>query len=245
MSSRSAGRSATNVSTSRVRASLDAFSLPIGRVTALRLGGGAEAAESVRRQHGRVVGQLRGQPMRRGVLRPREVLGQPGLDQVRAPDGADQQRSAGQRRDRRAVLLQHVGRVMRGVTESRQCAHGQARVGVDLRAVAVVHGDTREGDTASGRHQVGRTCEPGQLQSPSDLVVVHVRLDDLRDPYPTPGGRRDHPIDIAWRINRKGRAPAARQIAAVAEPRDLDRVDEERELLPSSEILPLGVYFRP
>lgn len=151
---------------------------------ALGLAGGAEAAEAVRGEHRRVVRQLGGQAPRGGVLRPREVLGQPWLDQVGAADGADQQRAAGEHGDGRAVLLQHVGGVVRGVAGRRQCAQGQAGGGVDLAAVAVVHGDAVVGDAGPGGDEVGGARDAGQFQAAGDVVVVDVRLDDLGYPHP-------------------------------------------------------------
>ena len=69
---------------------------------------------------------------------PGEAFGEPRFDQVRPADGADQQRAAGEHGDGGAVLLQHVGGVVRGVAGRGECAQGEPVV--DGRAVPVVHG---------------------------------------------------------------------------------------------------------
>src|SRR5690606_38973729 len=66
-----------------------------------------------------------------------------------------------------------------------------------------------------------------------------VGLDDQADAHTAPGRRGDDPVDVARRVHHHGRVRAARQISAVAEPRHLDRVDEEHVLL-----LPVGKYPR-
>ncbi|GAA2619362.1 hypothetical protein GCM10010307_01840 [Streptomyces vastus] len=135
--------------------------------------------------------------------------------------------------------------MVRGVPGGRHGAQGQARIRVDLRTVAVVYRYRREGDPGPGRDEIRRTRDPGQLQAAGDVVVVDVRLDDVRDQHPTPGRRRDHLIHVTGRGDRRRRPLAARQVTTVAEPGHLDRVDEEHEVLPSNEGLPLGVYLRP
>jgi hypothetical protein len=111
-------------------------------------------------------------------------------------------------------------------------AQGQAGFSVDLRTVAVARRYALEGDAGSGRHEVGGARDPGELQATGDVVVVDVPLDDVGDPHPAPSGRRDHLVDVSRWVDRHRRALTAGETAAVAEPRHLDRVDEEHEVLP-------------
>lgn len=131
----------------------------------------------MRGQHGGGVGQFRGETARGGVLGAGQALGQARLDQVGAADRADQQRTSGEHRDLHPVLLKDVRGVVRGVTGRRQCL--QREIGVDDRAVPVVHGYPSEGDGGPGRHEIGSAGEAGQFQAAGDVVVVDVGLDHM------------------------------------------------------------------
>ena len=92
--------------------------VPDGRRPARRPPGRTEAAEAVRGQHLRLLRQRVGEPAHRGVLRAGQFIGEPGLDEVRAADRADEQGPAGERGHRPACLLQHVRGVVRGVARA-------------------------------------------------------------------------------------------------------------------------------
>ncbi len=110
-----------------------------GGAGAVGAGGGAEAAEAVGGQDGGVVGEFAGEPVRGGVLVAGEPLGEAGLDEVGAADGADQQRAAGEGGDRGCRRppgrTQCGAGVWPGVARARS-----SRLGVDRMPVGIPYG---------------------------------------------------------------------------------------------------------
>ncbi len=211
------------------------------RRVAVRLRRGAETAEPVGRQHRRVIGQSVGEPVRRGVLRPGQLLGQPRLDEIGTPDRTDEQRAAGERGHGPTRLLQDVGGVVRRVPGCGDGGQGEAGSGVDVHRVAVGDRGPGEGDGGPGRHQVAGARDPGQLQTTGDVVVVYVGFHHVRDTHPAPGGYGQHVVDVSGRVDRHRLRRATGEVAAVAQTLQLDRVNEEHPDTPSAK-LPPGVY---
>ncbi len=104
---------------------------------------------------------------------------------------------------------ERVRGVVRGVSGGGQRFEDEA--GVDGDAVAVVDGCPLEGDAGLGGHEIGGAREASQFQAAGDVVVVDVRLGDVRDPHPAAGRRREHPVDVARRVDATAvRSPPAR-----------------------------------
>ena len=197
----------------------------------------------MRGQHRHLVGQLGGEPVRGGVLRPGQPLGQPGLHQIRPPHAADQQRSAGEGGHRPPVVLQDVRGVVRGVAGRGHRPQRQPLV--DLLHVPVGHRHPRIRHGRPGGHEIAGAGEAGQLQTAGHVVVVHMRLGDGDDPYTPAGGRGDHPVDVARRVHHDHRPGSARQIAPVAQTFGLQDVGKEHGTLPRHTIYPPGYLSSP
>ena len=175
--------------------------------------------------HRGVVGQLVGEPPRGAPLGAHECVGVIGTEQVGTPGGPVQQRSTGEHRDRVTAVRDRVGQVGVRVTGRVQDPHGHR---THLHDIAVTHPDPVEADRVVGVDQVRRTGRPGQRIPAGDVVVVDVRLDDMRDPHPGPRGRREHPVDVPLRVDHQGDLPVVHQVAPIPETGRLDRHDRDR-----------------
>lgn len=210
--------------------------LPVG------LGGRAEAAESVRRQHLGLIGQGVREAVGGGVLGAGQLLGEPRLHEIGPPHRTDEEGTAGERGDGPARLAQHVRRVVRRMPGCRH--RGQDQFRVDDDGVAVGHGGTSERDVRAGRNVVGGSGDAGQLKTAGHVVVVDVRLDHMGYRHTTPGRSGQHPVDVTGRIHDDRRPTAAGEVAAVTQALQLDGFNEEHGKSPSDgKITPGGMSF--
>ena len=203
----------------RVRALL----LADGGRRRLALRRGAEAAEAVRGQHLGVVGQLGGEPARRGVLVVHQRVRVVGAEQVGAAGGAEQQRAAGEHAEVLAVRLEGVGQVGERVAGRGDDGHAHRRA--DLDDVAVADRRPVEGDVVGGVHVVRGAGGLGEGQAAGDVVVVQVGLEDVGDADAGLAGEVEHAVDVALRVDDEGDLAVVGEVAAVAEGGGLDGDD--------------------
>ena len=145
-----------------------------------------------------------------------------GTQQVRPPDRADQQRPAGQERDRLACparVGQLVGHVLRGV--ARCVERGEAQL-AHVERVAVVDRPVLVLELGPGPDDVLGAGQGGQVAGARDVVVVEVRLDDVGDAQLVARGIGQVDVDVAARIHddREPRCLVGDEGREVSEPFD-------------------------
>ena len=170
--------------------------------------------------------QVARQPLHRVPLVVRETLGELGLHQVGTPHCAVEHRPAGE--DGSGVdagpagTLDGVGDVVRSVSRGGDDGHRQV---TDDEGVPVANGRVVERNVRVGRNQVRGSVALSQLETTGDVVVVHVRLDDVGHEQTVLGHQVLDPVDVALRVDHHGMLPVVGDVAAVAEPRGLDHED--------------------
>src|SRR5664280_1899423 len=129
-----------------------------------------------------------------------------------------------------AVGRQGVGQVCERVPGCGDRPHRQARGYLD--DVAVADRRALEGHRVLGVDVVPRTRDPGQRVPASDVVVVDVGLEHVRDAHAGLAGEVEDAVDIALRVHDERHPPVVDQVGTVAERRRLDGddLDEHRGL---------------
>src|SRR5579875_468499 len=82
-----------------------------------------------------------------------------------------------------------------------------------------------KGHLSVGRHQVGGAGGPGEREPARDIVVVQVRLGHVGDPHPPFGGQREHPVDVALRVDHHRDLAVGGQVTPVTQRRRVDGQD--------------------
>ncbi len=182
----------------------------------------AEAAEAVRREHCGLRRQVGGELADRGVLRAAEVLGESGVDQVGAPDGAEQHRAA--REDQHWAIGSADGErdVVRGVAGG---ADRTDRHAPDLLDVLVADHDPLVRHLGLAGHEVGHPAAAGQLETTTDVVVVGVRLGHCGEDHAALGQHGVDAVEVALRVDNQRASPVVDDVAAVAQVGRLDDGD--------------------
>ena len=199
-----------------------------GGVGDVGLGGGAEAAEPVGREHLGGIRQLGGQPVRGGVLGVDQVMGVLVPEQIGSTGRAVEQGSAGEHRHRLTAGGQGVGEVAERVPGCGQGPHHHRRA----HGHVLIVGDRGPvvGDLVGGVDEVRGAGALGQGQAAGDVVVVDVGLEHVADPHAFGGGQVEDAVDVALRVDHERHLPVVDEVAAVAQGRGLDR-DDRRGLL--------------
>src|SRR6266508_5112403 len=107
-----------------------------------------------------------------------------GAEQVGAGHGADQQRPAGEQRQRSGAVGQQEGQVLGGVAGGGQRPQPQA---AQVELVAVAQAAMGEPEPGRGRREDGGAVG-GQLAAAGDEVGVQVRLPAVGQPQAAAGG---------------------------------------------------------
>jgi hypothetical protein len=194
-----------------------------GRLVGVGLGGRAERAEAVGREDTGAVGEQPRQLVGRPVLEVGEVTSVLGAEQVWPAGGAVQQRAAREHGERGAVLGvgEDVAQVGEGVTGRGQRGHPHPRA--DRDRVAVPDRRPLEGDAVVRVHVVRRSGGPGEGQASGQVVVVDVGLEDVGHRDPVALEQREHPVDVALRIDDERELAVVDDVAPIAERGSLDR----------------------
>ena len=144
--------------------------------------------------------------MERAIHRRRVRAGVLRAEQVRPPDGADEQRAAGQQQER----LVGTGRVghrvadvlggMAGRVERREPDR------TELERVAVAGGPMLVAELGAGTDDVARTGQRGELAAARHVIVVEVGLEDVADPQVRLASGIEVDVDVAPRVDDRRHA---------------------------------------
>jgi len=84
-----------------------------------------------------------------------------------------------------------------------------------------------EPDAAVGGQNIGSSGPLREFQTASDVVVVYMGLQHMRDPYPELVDKVQDAVDVALRVDHHGQFTIGGQVTAVAETGSLDRLDPD------------------
>ncbi|GIW19982.1 MAG: hypothetical protein KatS3mg065_0278 [Chloroflexota bacterium] len=166
----------------------------------------AERAGAVGREDGDVVLVGEDDLVEGAIHRPGEGDGVLGPEEVGPPDGADEERAAGEEEGRLGGpgrVGDGVGDVLGGVAGRFE---GPELEGPDAERLAVADRPVLVAKLRPGADDVGRPGQGRQLPAPGDVVVVEVGLDDVADPEVPLAGRGKVDVDVAPGID-DGREP--------------------------------------
>ena len=214
---------------------VDPLLTPDRRLGALGLGGGAEAPEAVRGHDLGVIGELRGQPVRRVVLVPDELVGVGRSQQIRAPRSAEEQRTTAEHDLAAGVLVvrggieENVGEVGERVAGRGEGLHRHGRA--DLDNLGVDDGGALERHLVLGVDVVVRAAFLGQRVSAGHVVVVDVGLEDRLQCHTLIVEDAGDAVDVALGVDDERELAVVDDIAAVAEGGGLDGDDRRHGAL--------------
>lgn len=115
------------------------------------------------------------------ILGVAQIRGGVGADQVGAPHRPVEHRPAGEDPLHLSVGREGIAHVMVGVPGSVQYLQPHSP---RLDHLTISGADMVEPDAAVGRQNIGRSGPLRQFQTASDVVVVYMGLQHMRDPYP-------------------------------------------------------------
>ena len=198
-----------------------------GRRRRVRLGGRAERAEAVRREHLGLVREQVGQPVSRGVLVAHERVGVLVPEEVGTTGGAVQQRPAGKHADVLVAVCcgfaEQVGEV--GERVAGGCQRGDAHPSTHLDDLSIRYGGSEEGHVVLAIDEVLSTGALREREATGDVVVVDVGLEDVGEPDPVLLEQGEDPVDVALGVDHERDLTVVNEVGPVTQRRGLDGND--------------------